>query len=366
MFFKKMKTDYFRLYEVDSATNEMLLLAEASYHPSDIPAHYMQVTKGTSPGRSFRPVFEAYFDSARTVSDSFYVSSTSNSNYYRSGWFYEEGYAISGIVTTSPGEQLDNPADRDFCAPKPNHFRRKLHLVDNDNVDERYEITDTNWHVLNKVHSISSLPSSVPWRHYMHIFPIIDTSMVPQCKVPGGLALQYLAGSVATLTWSGVYGADHWELSLCPDGCEPENGVLTQWDNPVATVQGLDTARWYVARVRTACSYGDSSYYSEWSDSLRFYVPGDTAGGGTDPIGFETLDDRYAYLMPNPASETVTVASSFRIAEVEVYTLEGRSVLRQRVDGISTTLDISSLPAATYLVRISTGHGTAFKKLVVK
>ena len=25
-----------------------------------------------------------------------------------------------------------------------------------------------------------------------------------------------------------------------------------------------------------------------------------------------------------------------------------------------------SLPAATYLVRISTGHGTAFKKLVVK
>ena len=79
-----------------------------------------------------------------------------------------------------------------------------------------------------------------------------------------------------------------------------------------------------------------------------------------------TTSDRYTYLMPNPASETVTVASSFRIAEVEVYTLEGRSVLRQRVDGISTTLDISSLPAATYLVRISTGHGTAFKKLVVK
>ena len=76
--------------------------------------------------------------------------------------------------------------------------------------------------------------------------------------------------------------------------------------------------------------------------------------------------DRYTYLMPNPASETVTVASSFRIGEVEVYTLEGRRIIASRVDGISTTLDISQLPTGTYIVRITTNNGTAYKKLVVK
>ncbi len=79
-----------------------------------------------------------------------------------------------------------------------------------------------------------------------------------------------------------------------------------------------------------------------------------------------TLEENHTYLMPNPASETVTVASSFRIGDVEVYTLEGRRILASRVDGISTTLDISQLPTSTYIVRISTNNGTAYKKLVVK
>jgi hypothetical protein len=97
-----------------------------------------------------------------------------------------------------------------------------------------------------------------------------------------------------------------------------------------------------------------------------FYVPGDTTGGGDNPNRIETVTDRYTYLMPNPASETVTVASSFRIGDVEVYTLDGRRILASRVDGISTTLDISSLPTGTYIVRVSTNNGTAYKKLVVK
>ena len=79
-----------------------------------------------------------------------------------------------------------------------------------------------------------------------------------------------------------------------------------------------------------------------------------------------TLEENHTYLMPNPASETVTVASSFRIGEVEVYTLEGRRIIASRVDGISTTLDISQLPTGTYIVRITTNNGTAYKKLVVK
>ena len=76
--------------------------------------------------------------------------------------------------------------------------------------------------------------------------------------------------------------------------------------------------------------------------------------------------DSYTYIMPNPAREQVTVASSFVIREVEVFTLTGKLALRQEAGDMATTVDISSLPAGTYMVRIQTTKGTAFKKLVVR
>ena len=85
-----------------------------------------------------------------------------------------------------------------------------------------------------------------------------------------------------------------------------------------------------------------------------------------DPTGIETTADRYTYVMPNPASGNVTVASSFRIGDVELLDLNGKSHLRTTVDGLSAALDISSLPAGTYIVRVITSAGTAYKKLVVK
>ena len=57
---------------------------------------------------------------------------------------------------------------------------------------------------------------------------------------------------------------------------------------------------------------------------------------------------------------------SFRIGDVELLDLNGKSHLRTTVDGLSAALDISSLPAGTYIVRITTSAGTAYKKLVVK
>ena len=79
-----------------------------------------------------------------------------------------------------------------------------------------------------------------------------------------------------------------------------------------------------------------------------------------------TVEENSTYLMPNPASETVTVASSFRIAEVELFSLDGRSLLRSKVDAMSTALNLDALAAGTYIVRIATNGGTAYKKLVVK
>ena len=131
-------------------------------------------------------------------------------------------------------------------------------------------------------------------------------------------------------------------------------------DEPPALYYGFLDPR-YIEEIQVPCGSLDtySNADGEWdkiADSL--FVE--------NCESIATAEENQTYLMPNPASETVTVASSFRIADIEVFTLDGRSLMKQRVDGISTTLDISQLPTGTYIVRITTDNGTAYKKLVVK
>ena len=372
VYFSAMDTDYLRLYETDS-NGGMQLMAEAPWHPlTNQPRHYMCTSIDRDDPRpivywSPHPIYEVFFGNTITVYDSFYVAITGNNHYYHIG-ATAAGFATSGTFSTRPKvSEGDTNYTIDSCLPKPNHFKRKLHLLDSYNVDEMFEVTDTNWHTFHMTGYHPSNPDFKPkeWPGFVYLFPIIDTSSVlppPECSVPTELTPVYVSNGTVTLTWS-YSNADQWELSVCRDDCAPEDGSITTWNNTIATIENLDTAQWYSAWVRSVCTFGDSIYYSDWSDSIRFYIPGN---GGDNPDRIETTADRYTYLMPNPASETVTVASSFRIGDVEVYTLDGRRILASRVDGISTTLDISSLPTGTYIVRITTNNGTAYKKLVVK
>ena len=74
-----------------------------------------------------------------------------------------------------------------------------------------------------------------------------------------------------------------------------------------------------------------------------------------------------ATLRPNPANGKVEITMDRRDTyTVEMLDARGAVVLRKTFDAISATLDISQLPAGTYIVRIATNGGTAYKKLVVK
>ena len=359
----KMVPEYLRLYEVDSVTDGMILLDQAEWTHTLAPRY--KIVTGYEHATSYhfyKNLYEVFFDSVITVHDSFYVAMTGNNNLYRPN--VDRAKAILEVTRASNLYGYDVTG----WAPKPNHYRRKLHLIDANNIDRTFEETDTNWHTYSVMYHHAASSNKAPdLRDFMFIFPIIDTSRIippPACHTPNGLTLVYANEGVATLMWTGGSNTDQWEMSVCADGCEPENGTVTQWNTSAATLTGLDTARWYAAYVRSVCSHNDSTYYSDWSDSIMFYIPGN--GGGTEPEGIETVVGRYTYLMPNPASETVTVASSFRIGEVELYDLNGKMLLRQKVDGLQTALDISSLTSGTYIVRITTNNGTAYKKLVVR
>ena len=98
--------------------------------------------------------------------------------------------------------------------------------------------------------------------------------------------------------------------------------------------------------------------------------PGDTIINPGDTLAIRTNDILYRYtaLQPNPASDKVKVLSSFGISCIEAYDLKGRKVSEFRTPNseFSITLDVSSWPRGTYLLRITTPAGQTTKKLLLR
>ena len=201
----------------------------------------------------------------------------------------------------------------------------------------------------------------------MLIFPIIDTTLdhtwVPECMRPVNFGTVHVGSEVVVLGWESE-GSSRWEVKVAKESEGLDSVPPTVCTNDVLPVYGLDTATWYIATVRSICG---ENRISEWNDTIRFFVPGDTTSTGDDPQeGIGTVVERYTFMMPNPASDQVTVMSSFRIERIEIYTLTGQRVMQENVGGLSSQVDISSLSKGTYIVRIHTNRGVSSKRLVVK
>ena len=379
--FYNLPPEYLSLYEVDSTTDELVMLASKSWNWTN--PRYQMVSEEPNetwtypdtviimPPR-YAPVYEVYFDSAITVSDSFYVSATMNNYDRHSTRIVAASLSriCAHIYTEIPQPGGANIRFPSQFFPKPNHFRRKLHTMPAyEWEDTRYGVMDTAWHTFNMARylnpNIPTLEKPLPNPEFLYIFPIIDTSSLniqPQtCNPPSEFTDISIDGCTVTLHWEADGSSDIYEVALCHLEEDPESGIIVQSDTNFAiiNVEPEDTAmQVYSAWVRCLCPDGS---WSEWAGNPIFNTH---CTSGTERIN--VIADRYTYLMPNPANETVTVASSFRIAEVELFSLDGRSLLRSKVDAMSTTLNLDGLTAGTYIVRIATNGGTAYKKLVVK
>ena len=127
--------------------------------------------------------------------------------------------------------------------------------------------------------------------------------------------------------------------------------------------------------------------YQYWSNGLApipntcqmyfFPIFAETDSTLGDGINFDTNDstnmslynatvDRYSNVYPNPASDIVTVQSSFKVKEIEIINALGQVVLRKEGNQNIETLEVNSLEKGTYIVRIKTQRGFANKKLVIK
>ena len=128
------------------------------------------------------------------------------------------------------------------------------------------------------------------------------------------------------------------------------------------TLTGLEAGTHYGIMARGICErVGQESPWTE--QTYYFSTPSDTTQTGIVSIG--GVDFTFS---PNPAHGTVvlTLEQAAEGAELTLCDLGGRELRREHVSGTTHTLDVATLPAGVYFLKLTTPQGVATRRLLVE
>ena len=188
--------------------------------------------------------------------------------------------------------------------------------------------------------------------------PISFTTEV--CAVPTGLATSNVTTNSVHVTWNaGANNTGKWIVEYGVEGYVSGQGTEVTVTSASADLTGLESELTYDVYVRAVC---DDAYPSGWSNKASFTTHG---------VGIDNVGASHVTLFPNPAanSTTVSVNGVEGMVTITVVDMNGRAVRTETVECSSDctkTMDIDSLAAGAYFVRIQGGGINVVKKLVVK
>ena len=370
--------EYFRLYVPDG--DSIRLVAQTRWDTAT-PNKSLELPSFSYESFVNAPLYEAYFDKPVIVDSLFFVGGTSFNNY---------SIVIPWQYTTRM-EQIflgDTRLVHTHLFTEYGYISWPWDIPDLD-----YSLTliiDTNIHdERNLLDSVSFNTSfeiqTYTYYGYLHpFFAIFDTSYIynppdtTECLPPTGLRLDDIDTATATLAWN-HQDSTLWQLQVFNADSIPDTSTfIDSLSVNMIVLTDLDTGITYAARLRTLCTADTSS---GWTDTIQFRLPAPTddpddpddpndPDDPDDPTGIDSPQnspiDLYTHLYPNPATTSLTVISSFHLHKIEIFSADGRLILATQAKGVSTTVDISGLAPATYIVRVTTSSGTTTKRLVKK
>ena len=294
-------------------------------------------------------IFDIYFDKPITVYDSFYVGATHN--------FFSEMFTPESIISSSTYIYFNSTYRQyDTTCLTPSLWKLYFHRSDN----------------------VMGAPSLqwvwFPTNQFLVVLPIIkvvDTSFAnaPECPRVSGMFLRGNYTDTVTVQWAYDTLHDEFEVSYGRVGTAPDEGtVVTVRDNKWQFADSAYNDTQMVVYVRTVCREYDTLRWSSWSVPMYMCVHYDVDTAQQEGIEVpEEVSDlqRFVRMMPNPASRSVIVMSSYGMERVEVYDARGGKVYDSPAKGTSTGFDVSSWAKGTYVVLVRTPAGTAAKRLVV-
>lgn len=317
--------EFLRLYK--PTDTGMVLLAEQRYSALDTARRlrvFHDVSQTVDSVKvAYLPIYEVYFDSAITVTDSFYVAST---NY-------------NGVVDSQTMTYPGHPAYTCLYDPWgiripcwPQHYK--------------YRWYGNGW---QWVHDYNNL--------LWFIFPIVDT-VQPVCRVPQGLQVAGQDSVGVHLVWDSAEHNRLWSIAYGRADADPDGYAECPSATTDLIVADLVPGLEYAARVRAVCF--DNNTYSEWSDTIRFVREGEVGIGISDDLRASVI------IRPNPAHTSVTVTADATIKSIEIFDMQGHRLLSRKTYGKRAKIVVSNWAKGSYIVHTNTTRGTNIQKMVVE
>lgn len=141
------------------------------------------------------------------------------------------------------------------------------------------------------------------------------------------------------------------------DGCSGLRAVTVRWDTPLAINERVFGST-NLSRVTLHVPTGKINAYQAAEAWKKFgKITDKPVTSLSAPPAVESL-----VLYPNPASEAITITGTNAGARLSVSKLDGRTVMTTTVAAHTTRLDISRLPAGTYIVKAGAHTAKLVKK----
>lgn len=346
------KQEYLFLYEADASgvhkVGELPYNLEDPHRHLELKYHrhtgYDTMCCRYAPYSEVLPLYEYYFDSAITVSDSFYVGVSVNSRNIQHG--ENDTMPMYAFYTNSPNRPNTNCKDQYVSGTTP-----------------------------CLIHSVTLLSAQLPnlytmdtlWTYYstdahLILYPIVemDTTLPPADMCVGVEGVQAsLSGDCLTVSWDSWPRYTTLQLRYGPIGIPQSEWDTVEVTGSTYTVCGVDTSQsHYGISLRAYCqSAGDTT---DWSHLV--WIPMVQSTNDIDDAGTPLAAS--VTVSPNPSTGMVAVTSHHPLSRIEVVNTRGMLVYSEPAQGHRETIDLTVLPAGTYVVSVRTIAGTTCKRMV--
>jgi len=153
-----------------------------------------------------------------------------------------------------------------------------------------------------------------------------------------------------------------------------QNSIQLQWVNPVEKIRGYHVFRnntRITSQMLTEPIYLDENLPNgNYDYYVRTYYEEGCASDSSNHvkvqigIGVKEIITPHFTIVPNPATNQVTISSVTPFHSVEIINFLGQTVVSQTIEGNTATLYVSDLNNGIYFVRVGFAGGCSVRKLV--
>lgn len=189
-----------------------------------------------------------------------------------------------------------------------------------------------------------------------YLVEIIPGNYPDQCPVPANLNIQQGENpTIATASWSAGGSETQWELVYGEVGFNPENATpIAISTTPIYTMENLTPNTTYEFYVRAIC--GDE-LDSDWAGPKLFQ----TGTMGVSEIEFEG----FSYY-PVPVENKLNLKSMVNVEKLEIFNLSGQKLKGFNLNTKNSELDLSTLGAGIYVMKVQINGKVRTFKLIKK